>query len=266
VRTTRDALLSGRLRLRQPARGEGYRVNADALLLARFAARGREGRAPARVAIDLGAGVGAVGLALLHDGAAARMVLVEADADLAGLARDNVRDNGFEGAAEVALGDALDVSTQYEGAVDLVVCNPPYAPPGRGRAPAPAIARARVGELDRFVRAARIACRTGGRACFVYAAQEATSLLASLRAVGLEPKRLRAVHPRPEAPARVILVDAAPGRPGGLSVEAPLYEHGFEADTREARALTAGTAPSTPALTARERAVGRARSRTPRAR
>src|SRR5262245_55763877 len=62
---TQDALFDGALTLFQPARG--YRVNIDALLLAAFAARGRR----ARRAIDLGAGVGAVGLSLLYLRAAA---------------------------------------------------------------------------------------------------------------------------------------------------------------------------------------------------
>ncbi len=266
MRTSRDALLSGRLWLRQPARGEGYRVNADALLLAHFAARGREGRARAQVAMDLGAGVGAVALALLHHGVAARALLVEADADLADLARENVRDNGFDHAAEVTLGDALEVATLHAGAIDLLVCNPPYAAPGRGRAPSPAIAGARVGDVERFVRASRVACRVGGRACFVYPAAELVTLVAALRAAGLEPKRVRAVHPRRGAPARVVLVDAAPGKPGGLAVEAPLYEHGDDEDAGEVRALLAGTALEARPVTPRARAVGRARSRTQRAR
>src|SRR5665811_2498342 len=55
--TSEDAVLGGRLRLRQPLRG--HRVGHDAILLA--AATG--GRASEQ-AVDLGAGVGAAGLAL----------------------------------------------------------------------------------------------------------------------------------------------------------------------------------------------------------
>src|SRR5262249_56208604 len=56
IETTEDAVLGGRLRLRQPVRG--HRVGHDAILLAAAtAARGGEH------AVDLGAGVGGAGLA-----------------------------------------------------------------------------------------------------------------------------------------------------------------------------------------------------------
>ncbi|HEY3668042.1 MAG TPA: hypothetical protein VGL19_18695, partial [Polyangiaceae bacterium] len=62
--TTSDSLYGGAVSLRQPARG--YRVNVDAILLAAFAAQGRR----AKLALDLGAGVGSVALGLHHLGAA----------------------------------------------------------------------------------------------------------------------------------------------------------------------------------------------------
>ena len=55
--TSEDAVLGGRLRLRQPLKG--HRVGHDAILLA-AATGGRSGEHAA----DLGAGVGAAGLAL----------------------------------------------------------------------------------------------------------------------------------------------------------------------------------------------------------
>ncbi|MGL5117305.1 MAG: methyltransferase, partial [Beijerinckiaceae bacterium] len=55
VQTTEDAFLDGRLILTQPAKG--HRIGTDALLLA--AATDARGRV-----CDLGAGIGAVGLAL----------------------------------------------------------------------------------------------------------------------------------------------------------------------------------------------------------
>ena len=64
---TEDALFEGRIRFFQPASGNGYRANVDALLLG--AVRGRGDRM-ARRAVDLGAGAGAVGLTLLYLGIA----------------------------------------------------------------------------------------------------------------------------------------------------------------------------------------------------
>src|SRR2546421_4717251 len=86
--TTDDAVLGGRLILRQPRRG--HRVGHDAILLA-AATEGREGEH----AVELGAGVGAAGLALTQRVARLRVTLVEIDATLAALAEANAKRNGL---------------------------------------------------------------------------------------------------------------------------------------------------------------------------
>lgn len=215
--------------LAQPARGGGYRVNVDALLLAAFAAGAlagapaRRGR-PARAAFDLGAGVGAVGLSLLHLGGAEHVTMMEVDAALAKLAEANAEANAWSERIAVVRADLAHLADLPAGAADLVVCNPPYVEPGRGRAPSPARARARSGPLSVFLDAARRLAGRRARVCFVYPAIETTTLLSELRARGLEPKRLRPVHGRSEDQARVVLVESCAGRPGGLSIEPPLVE------------------------------------------
>lgn len=219
---TRDALFGGRVALAQPARSTSkYRVNVDAIHLATFA---HTPTRRARSAVDLGAGVGAVGLSLLHLNAATHVTMIELDPSLAALARENAASNGWSDRITVLTADVSDRSSLTTGSADLVVCNPPYVPPGRGRPASSARASARSGSLDVFLDAARRLAGKRARVCFVYPAIESTSLLASLRARGLEPKRLRFVHAKPRSPARIVLVEAVPGKPGGLVVEAPLFE------------------------------------------
>ena len=79
LETSEDAVLGGRLRLRQPLRG--HRVGHDAILLA--AATGAQS---GEHAVDLGAGVGGAGLALAARVPGLRVSLVEIDA-AAGRAR-----------------------------------------------------------------------------------------------------------------------------------------------------------------------------------
>jgi tRNA1Val (adenine37-N6)-methyltransferase len=227
---THDALFAGGLSLRQPARHAGYRVNVDAILLAAFAAHrlgdenGAASAMSARHAVDLGSGVGAVGLTLLHLSAAARVTMVEIDASLARLARGNAEDNGWADRVDVIHASVSDASEDLRGEADLVVCNPPYVTPGRGREPKGRVRSAKVGRLDDFLDAARCIAGRRARAAFVYPAIEATTLLTALRARGLEPKRLRPVHGRPTDKARVVLVECAAGKPGGLVLEPPLVE------------------------------------------
>ena len=132
-----DAVLGGRLILRQPLRG--HRVGHDAILLA--AATAAE---PGERAVDLGAGVGAAGLALARriDGVA--VTLVEIDPELTKLARQNAVRNGL---AERVRAICLDIEAPaaafadaglVPNSVDRVLMNPPFnagqnPSPDRGR-------------------------------------------------------------------------------------------------------------------------------------
>jgi tRNA1Val (adenine37-N6)-methyltransferase len=229
--TTHDTLFGGLVALAQPAKGRGYRVNVDAVLLGAFAAGalGTIGARRVRAAFDLGAGVGGVGLSLVHLGAADRVTMVEIDPVLAELAEANALANGWSARIDVIRADVSDTSAVPAGAAELVVCNPPYVEPGRGRLPAPARAQARSGSLGGFLDAARRLAGRRARVCVVYPAIEATTLLVELRARGLEPKRLRAVHGRAHDKARIVLVECAAGKPGGLEIEPPLVETSPEA-------------------------------------
>jgi tRNA1Val (adenine37-N6)-methyltransferase len=256
TKTTRDALFGGRVALDQPARGEGYRANVDALLLAAFASQGRR----ANVAVDLGAGAGAIALSLLYWDVAERVVLVEIDETASRAASSNLDANGWASRGEVWCGDVRSVPRRIVGA-DLVVCNPPYVAPGRGRVPVrPERARARSGELTHFTTAARSILGRRARACFVYPAYDLSALWAALKVAGLEPKRMRAVHSDEEAPARIVMVEAQAGKPGGLVVAPPLFERRASGYGPEVAGLLAGQ------LSAALRRGDRERSRTPPAR
>jgi tRNA1Val (adenine37-N6)-methyltransferase len=213
--------MAASLQLEQPARGAGYRVNADAFILARFA---QQKRAAARVC-DLGAGVGAVALSMLQAGAAARALLIEIDPHAAAFAASNAVKNDLDGRVEVVCGDVVAVARDRRGHADLVVCNPPYVTPGRGRVPASkARARARMGNLDHFVEAARLVAGRRARVVFIYPSNEAVTLTGALRRFGLEPKRIAYVHPNARSVARLVLVETQAAKPGGLIVEPPIIE------------------------------------------
>ena len=197
-----DADLARRI-VFQPARGDGYRANVDAFHLARFAAAG--GR-PARAAFDLGAGSGAVGLALLALEAAARVTFVEIDEAAAAFAAKNLAAHGWEGRGDVLRADVARLPVALDGTADLVVCNPPYVEAGRGRLPPePRRARARMGSLALFVGAARKLAGRRARVCFVYPANELVTLRHP-RSAGLG-EATRTVHAR-GASARIALINA----------------------------------------------------------
>lgn len=199
----------------QPERG--YRFNVDSLHLIQFAHVGR----PVDTLCDLGAGSGVLGISLLALGAARRGLFVELDNEQAARCARNLVHNDLTG--EVVAGDVEHAAPTHH--CGLVVCNPPYFAPNEGRAPRDAArTQARFGGILGFVHAAAKFCGTRGRVCFVYPAHSSLRLLEALRESGLEPKRMGWVHPKAHAPARLVLVEAKPGKPGGMVVEAARIE------------------------------------------
>jgi tRNA1Val (adenine37-N6)-methyltransferase len=215
---SRDALFGGSVELLQPARG--YRVNVDSLLLAAFASQRR-----VRRLVDLGGGVGALALAIDHLVGVAQAVLIEREAELAELARENLARARLASEVYVAeVGPRL--PRGLAASADLVVCNPPFFDTRSARASRdPAAARARFGALEPFlVAAGKALAGSRARAAFCYPARSLPELVAGAASVGLVPKRLRLVHPSLGEPARLALVELRRARPGGLSVEPPLLE------------------------------------------
>ena len=122
-------LLDGRLLLRQPRKG--HRAGTDAVLLAAAAALEPHG-----VFVDVGAGVGTVGLALALRDPGATGHLVEQAGDLVDLARQNAELNGIAGRMHVHHLDVFDRAARgaLAGKAGLVVTNPPFYLAGRNRA------------------------------------------------------------------------------------------------------------------------------------
>lgn len=215
-----DSLLGGDFQFQQPRRG--YRVNVDSVLLAAFAASGPRGRC----VVDLGAGVGVVGLLFGHFAPAEEVVLVERDGEVAAIAEENLRRAGVRGRVLVADLENPESLAELERSADVVVSNPPFFRSGEHRTPRePERRSARMGELAPFLAAAaRALSGNRARAVFAYPAPGLGELLAEARQERLVPKRLRFVHAFADSPARLALIELRQARPAGLVVEPPLVE------------------------------------------
>ena len=118
---TEDALLGGKVRLMQPRRG--YRVAVDAVLLAAAV----DARAGERV-LDLGAGVGSVGLCIAARVRGCSVVGIELQPALQEIAERNAALNGVENRVRT-IGHDLALALPVDlGLFDHVATNPPYLP------------------------------------------------------------------------------------------------------------------------------------------
>jgi release factor glutamine methyltransferase len=90
--------------------------------------------AEAPVVVDLGSGSGAIALSLAHEHPTARVTAVERDPGAIEWTRHNAtaRASAGDTPVEVLAGDMTDPAllSELDGAVDLVVSNPPYVPDG----------------------------------------------------------------------------------------------------------------------------------------
>lgn len=204
--TTDDAILGGRLSLLQPK--NGHRAGHDAILLAAAAPK-------SMLALDLGAGVGSAGLALLARKIAWQVTLVEIDPALAALASENAERNGFASAARIVRGDVTQSIALPMDAFDLVIMNPPFNDGASLQAsPDAARARAHVGDgsmTERWILRAARHCKSGGTLTIIHRPEATLPILKSLEgrfgAIEIIP-----VFPKPDASAIRLIVRAIKGR------------------------------------------------------
>ena len=131
---THNGLLDNRLKLWQPCRAShGYRFNSDSVLLAASVAAQN-----GQLVLELGCGVGAAALCLLHRVPQAKLLGIEIDASLAQLAARNAVENQMAGRFQLIVGDATTLPLIDQPLLDHIMLNPPYYDPKRervGRAP-----------------------------------------------------------------------------------------------------------------------------------
>jgi tRNA1Val (adenine37-N6)-methyltransferase len=214
---------AGVLTLRQP--GRGYRYSLDPFLLADFCQPRRGERI-----LDLGAGVGVIGLLLARRHSTVHVTGIEREADLARCAAENARANSLEGRCRVIRGDVRDAPRFLPAEhFHRVVANPPFRRPGSGAAPPdPGRARARqelTFSLADLARTASALLRYGGSLCTIHLAERLPELWRTLDESGLEPKVLRLVAPHAVSAPRLCLVTAVKGGRPGLSVMPQLVIH-----------------------------------------
>ena len=124
---TLDAI-SGHFRIYQLR--DGHRFSTDDVLTAWY---GTTWAPSAHAVLDLGSGIGSVGMIAAWRLPGARFVTVEAQADSVELARRSCRYNGLDGRYEIREGDFRQSGiVRAEERFDLVLGSPPYFPSGTG--------------------------------------------------------------------------------------------------------------------------------------
>ncbi|HEX2691299.1 MAG TPA: hypothetical protein VHN14_32020 [Kofleriaceae bacterium] len=192
---TLDAL-TGTWRIAQ--RAAGHRHSIDDVLTAHYAL-GALGAAPRPSVLDLGSGIGGVGLLVLWGlGTTARLVCVEAQAISHRLLVANVAGNRLADRVVTRLGDLRELALPEQ--FPLVTGSPPYFPLGTGVLPAdPQKAHARFelrGDVGDYARAAARHLAPDGVFVFCFPTPQRDRAISRARAAGLHVAAMRDVVPR----------------------------------------------------------------------
>ena len=202
-------------------RDDEFRFSLDAVLLAHFATVRSDSQS-----VDLGTGTGAVALFLLSRGVST-VSGIEVNPRLAGMAGRTAALNELAGRMKIVCGDVNQVKSWFSaGQFDLVTANPPYRLPDTGRiSPREGVALARhetTAGLPEFLRAGVFLLRNRGRLAMIHLPERLPELCAEMHNAGVEPKRLRFVHPFHDRAAKMVLMEGVKGARAGLTVMPPL--------------------------------------------
>ncbi len=178
IEATENALLGGRVRLRQPV--QGYRAAIDPVLLAASIPAGQ-----ADAVLDIGCGVGAAALCLAARQGGCRIAGIEIQRDLVRLGGENIELNGVAGRVAIMQGDLLRPPPRLEpGSFNHVMANPPFLEEGSATPPGdPSRREAHVeGEADlrAWVRFALAMARPKGSITFIHRADRLDGLLGEI--------------------------------------------------------------------------------------
>ena len=228
-----EELLFGTIRMHIP--DAQFCVSTDSMVLADFC------RLPSRARVlDLGCGCGTLGLLLCAANESCTVTGVELDPAAHAIAEENIARSGLSARMRALLGDVREIRTLLPaGGFDAVVSNPPYFPVGSGRSSAAQeqAREERTLTLSQLCAAAAWLLPSGGRFALVHRPERLCDIFCTLRAHGLEPKRLQFVRHTAAAPVCLVLIEARRGGKSGLRYAPDFIEfHPDGTETEQYRA------------------------------
>lgn len=213
-----------------------HRFGTDAFLLTAFS------RYKAKdTAVELGTGCGIIPLLMQKHRPPKLIYALDVQENAIAQLRRGIEESSVSGIVPVC----ADLRELWDGApfgaADLVLCNPPYQPPGSGfLADNDSQKIARHGLFctpEDVCHAASRLLNSGGRLCVCGRPERLPDYICAMRAAGCEPKRLRFVQKNAAAMPWLFLLEGKRGAKPFLQMEPPflMYENG--ALTQEAASL-----------------------------
>ncbi len=194
----------------------------DAVLLANFARVKKNEKV-----LDLGTGTGIIPILMSAKTEGEYFRALEIQEESADMARRSVLHNHLEDRIEIVTGDIKEAAGIF-GPVsfDVITTNPPYMIGQHGIANSSdtkAIARHEVlCTLDDILRESAKILKQKGRFYMVHRPFRLAEILSKMVAAGIEPKRMRLVHPFIDKEPNMVLIEGMRGGNSRMTIEPPL--------------------------------------------
>lgn len=201
---------------------ERFCFGMDAVLLAGFTRV-----KPGERVLDLGTGTGILPILLAARTKGEFFTGLEIQPESADMADRSVKLNQLEEKVRIVTGDIKEADQIFgAGSHHVVTCNPPYMTdhhglknPGQPKA----IARHEIlCTLENVISQAFRVLMPNGRFYLVHRPFRLAEIISCLCTHGLEPKRMRLVHPYADREPNMVLIEALKGGNSGIKVEKPL--------------------------------------------
>ncbi len=207
---------------------DGFKFGVDAVLLADFAKTAKSVNT-----LDLCTGTGIVPLLLTEKTDTLNIFGLEIQKDIAEMAARSIEYNNLDDRVHITEGDLKNAADIYgKGRFDKITCNPPYMKCGAGLqndADTKSVSRHEIlCTLDDVLRVSRELLISKGRFFMVHRASRLADILCTMRKYGIEPKRLRLIHPSPEKAPNLVLVEGMKDGGEELKILPPLYVYGSD--------------------------------------
>lgn len=235
---TEDALLGGKIIIRQPT--NGYRVAIDPILLASAITV-----EPGENILDVGAGVGAAALCVAARFPFCRVMGIERQRDLVRLATDNIRLNNMRERVEILSGDLLSPPPRLAaGSYGQVFSNPPYFESNRGRLSSSKSKSLSNHEescdMESWLKFCLLMLKPNGKLTFIYRTDTLDRLLnlffGKVGSISIYP-----LWPARAQPAKRVIVQGIKGGKGGVNLLNGMYLHNEDGSfTQAAEAILRG--------------------------
>lgn len=210
---------------------KGYRIiqktdafcfGMDAVLLSDFAKVSKKEKI-----LDMGTGTGIIPILMEARTEGGHFTGLEIQKDFAEMAARSVAMNHQQDRIQIVCGDIKEASAIFgTGSFDVVVSNPPYMVDDHGlknEDQRKAIARHEVlCNLSDLLREAKKVLKNKGRFYMVHRTYRMAEIMHQMVEYGLEPKRIRFVHPYAQKEPNIMLIEAMKGGKSRIKIEPPL--------------------------------------------